>query len=84
LRTLKALAELCTFQIKLGELHLPSYELTSEEKKLYDTSSDLFWHLIQKGLEEKVIGQVEDEQVYIDRVQEESESLTRVTLQTTF
>lgn len=71
IRNTKALSEQCNFQIKLGELYLPSYELTKEESNQFDSSIDLFWDLIQKGLEEKVLGKVEDEEVYLSRVQEE-------------
>lgn len=66
-----ALSTLCDFKIKLGEIHLPAYEMTEVEQKEFDTVEDLFWNLISKGLEEKIIGKVEDESIYIDRVQEE-------------
>jgi len=66
-----ALAEKCNFLIPLGELHLPQYELTEEESKHFESSKDLFWDLIQRGLEEKVLGKVEDEQMYFDRIERE-------------
>lgn len=59
------------FSIPTGQKHLPQYELTEEEKQEFGDSETLFWHLIEKGLEEKVISKGLDVDQYIDRIQEE-------------
>lgn len=71
LKNTNAIGEQCNFEIKLKELHLPQYEMTKEEKKSYKTVDDLFWGLINAGMEEKIIGKVEDESTYWERVEKE-------------
>lgn len=59
------------FTIPVGEKYLPQYELTDEQKQMFSNSEELFWHLIQEGLESKVIDRDLDPEVYIARIQEE-------------
>lgn len=59
------------FLIPTGKKHLPNYELSPKEKELYGDAESLFWALIEKGLEEKVISKGLDVDKYLDRVQEE-------------
>lgn len=59
------------FKIPSGEKRLPKYELTEEQSKQFKSSDDLFWYLIEKGLEEKVTSKGLDTQIYLDRIQEE-------------
>ena len=60
----------CDFKIKLGEIHLPKYEMTIEEQKQFETNEDLFYHLVAIGLDR--IGKSEDE-IYLQRVETEIE-----------
>lgn len=59
------------FAIPVGNKYLPQYELTKEQSKEFANSEELFWSLIQKGLEEKVIDKDLDADVYIARIEEE-------------
>ena len=59
------------FIIPTGNKYLPQYELTEEQSKEFADSEELFWDLIQKGLDEKVIDKDLDVEVYIARIQEE-------------
>lgn len=61
----------CDFQIVQGGKHLPVYEMTDEEKKLFKTNDDLFWDLILKGLQKKI--PPSKHQQYIERVETEVE-----------
>lgn len=63
----------CNFQIKLGELHLPAYEMTAKEKNQFETNEDLFYHLINKGFEEKSKYFVTDQEIYLKRIETEVE-----------
>jgi DNA polymerase-3 subunit alpha len=59
----------CNFEIDTTQRHLPVYELSEEEKKLYTDKYDLFWSLIEKGVSERVPKGKEDE--YLDRIERE-------------
>lgn len=59
------------FQIPVGQKHLPKYELTSQQSIDFKDTDELFWFLINKGLQEKVIDKHLDVEVYLDRIQEE-------------
>lgn len=63
----------CNFEIKLGELHLPSYEMTELEKSKYSTNEDLFFALIEKGLERIKDYYVRPEEEYLERIELEVE-----------
>jgi DNA polymerase-3 subunit alpha len=60
----------CDFQIPLGEIHLPKYEMTAAEKAEHKTSEDLFYAVIQQGLEKK-IEEGKDADQYLQRVENE-------------
>ncbi len=64
--------EKSNFLIETDNLYLPEYELTEEESKNYPTAEDLFWGLINEGFISKIKGRVEDEQIYIDRIEKEA------------
>lgn len=74
---LKEVSEGCEFSIKLGEIHLPKYSLTEEEKELYGDTETLFWHLIEKGMQEKVIAKGKDKDVYLERIATEYDVISR-------
>ena len=61
------------FRIPVGEKHLPEYELTQDQLTQFQTSDNLFWYLINKGLQEKVIDKGLDVDVYLERIQQEVE-----------
>lgn len=63
------LAESCTFLISQKGKHLPVYFMTDEEKRRFSSNTELFWHLIEKGLSERV--KTDDIDKYIDRVETE-------------
>lgn len=60
-----------SFKIPVGQKHLPKYELTPQQQIDFADSDELFWHLIEKGLEQKVINKHLDVEVYLQRIQEE-------------
>lgn len=66
-----AISESCNFKIRKDQMHLPKYEMNEEQKKKFETNNDLFFHLIEKGFEERIVGKVEDDQIYYDRFAEE-------------
>lgn len=67
----------CDFNIKIGELHLPEYEMTEEEKSRYETNEDLFFDLIDKGLTNKTKYFVKDEEEYLERIEVEVEVIKK-------
>lgn len=62
----------CNFVIETGKRHLPSYEMTAEEKTKYGDVDNMFWELIQEGLD-KYYPDYSDE--ILDRVMEEYETI---------
>ena len=56
----------CNFEINLSEKYLPKFEYEG-----YENSEDLFFELLEKGFEEKVSGKVENEDIYIERLENE-------------
>ncbi len=72
LGNLDALNKLCDFEIEVGVLHLPEYELNDFEAQLYESTEDLFWGLIGEGFDIKIKGKVKDEQTYLDRIEKEA------------
>lgn len=71
------LSDKCDFQIKLGELHLPQYEMTLEEKERYESNEDLFYGLISDGLERIKDTMCKDESEYLDRIEKEADLIGR-------
>ncbi|MFA5582747.1 MAG: DNA polymerase III subunit alpha [Bacteriovoracaceae bacterium] len=60
----------CQFQISQEGKHLPVYFMTEEEQKKFPTNNDLFWHLIEKGLSERVTTKRLDK--YLNRIETET------------
>ena len=58
------------FKIPIKNSYLPNYPLKESELH-FETSENLFWYLIEKGLEEKVIAKGKDISIYIDRIETE-------------
>lgn len=48
---LKDIADAIDFTIEVKKRHLPRYKMTPEEASQFETNEDLFWSLIEKGLE---------------------------------
>lgn len=48
---LKDIADAIDFTIDVKKRHLPRYKMTPEEASQFETNEDLFWSLIEKGLE---------------------------------
>lgn len=68
----------CDFKIRTGEIHLPKYELSQPEKNLgFQNSEELFWYLIDRGLEEKVSQKGKDLNTYCNRVAIEADVIVR-------
>jgi DNA polymerase-3 subunit alpha len=65
----------CNFEIKLGELHLPEYEMTDEEKLKFETNEDLFFSLIENGLSN--IELFKEEEEYLKRIEIEVDVIKR-------
>jgi DNA polymerase-3 subunit alpha len=64
-------AERCNYQIDKKTRKLPKYEFGNDEKLLFETNEDLFWSLIDKSLNEKIINKGKDVNVYIERIEKE-------------
>lgn len=71
LENLSIIENLCVFSLDTSLLHLPQYEMTLNESKLFETKEDLFWGLIQKEFEKKIEGKVKNEDIYWDRIEKE-------------
>ncbi len=71
------ISDKCNFQIKLGELHLPQYEMTKEESDQFNTNEDLFYHLIAEGLDRIRNEFVVEEEEYLKRVEREADLISR-------
>lgn len=67
----------CNFKIKLGEIHLPKYTLTEEEQMYFSDSDELFWHLVEIGLREKITEKGKDTEKYIERIGIETDIISR-------
>lgn len=66
---LNNLCSLCNFKIDTSERHLPKFELTPEQIAFYADKENLFWSLVNKGVDEKVDESEID--IYLERVEEE-------------
>lgn len=67
----------CNFSIPTGEIHLPRYEMTQEESSNFTTNDELFWDVIEKGIEEKIIGAGKDVGPYVERIELEYDIISR-------
>ena len=67
----KEIADKCNFEIELGTLHLPKYEMTKVEIKKYGNSDELFWTLIEDALGDVEVAKGKTLGDYIDRVETE-------------
>jgi DNA polymerase-3 subunit alpha len=63
------IAELCDFKIDTEHFNLPDYILTDEQRAQFENNEDLFWHLIEKGMQEKIPSSLYKK--YMDRVEME-------------
>lgn len=77
IKNTNVLADLIDFSINTKELHLPKYEMNEDEKKLFATNEDLFFHLIEKGFNERIEGKVKDVDIYYKRFETELDIITR-------
>jgi len=67
----------CTFKVKTGQIHLPKYPLSEKEIAAGFTDSEqLFWHVINEGLEKRVIQKGKDLDKYIARIESEYEIIS--------
>lgn len=69
--SLSEVEELCSFTIETGRFKLPQYKMTDEEKKLFSNNEELFFHLLSKNFEEKIINKGLDFEVYSERLEKE-------------
>jgi DNA polymerase-3 subunit alpha len=69
----KTVVEECNFVYDTNSRHLPKYKMTEEQSKQFETSEQLFMHLIKKGFKDKGI----KEQKYIDRLKVEIDVLRK-------
>ena len=67
------LSAICNYSIPTGQAYLPQYILNEKEKLAYADSNELFWSLIEKGLEEKIIAKNKNVDIYLERIAEEME-----------
>lgn len=59
----------CNFNVITGIKHLPEYIMTPEEKTAFKTHENLFWSIIEKGINERVPEDKVD--LYLDRIETE-------------
>lgn len=72
----REIADTDNFHIETGKLYLPEYEMTQEQAAEYKDPIDLFWGLIEKGLEARVMSKElteEKKDEYFERVQKETD-----------
>ncbi len=75
LENLQNIVENCNFKVKTGEIHMPKYVMTEAEAAKYSTSLELFWGLVEEGI--ATLPLKDDLQVYLDRIQKETDLLIR-------
>lgn len=63
------------FKIETGTFYLPEYKLTEVELMLHQTKDQLFWDLIDAGIDNKIVAKGIDPQPYLDRIAVEYEVL---------
>jgi DNA polymerase III subunit alpha len=73
----KEISEGCTFEIELGNIRLPEYQLSDKELSSYKDSTDLFWGLIEEGLSTKIINKGKDPDQYLSRIDVEYDVISR-------
>lgn len=71
------IANNCHFQIKLGEIHLPKYEMTEQEARDFSNNEELFWAIIENGLEVMVQNKGKDYDEYVKRIEREYDVISR-------
>lgn len=76
------LVDNCNYQIDTGKKYLPKYIMTSEEKQKYGDNINMFWSLIEEGLNKKV--KKENQQRYRNQIQKEYEIIEYGNLQDYF
>lgn len=64
--------DLCNFQIPVGDHKLPKYENTTGEDNF-----DLFFRLIEEGVNEKLVGKVDNIDLYLERIKIETDLIVR-------
>lgn len=65
------IAEESDFKITRTDIHLPKYEMNKNESDIYLDNLDLFYGLIEEGMLKKIIGKVDDEEIYYQRLEKE-------------
>jgi DNA polymerase-3 subunit alpha len=73
---LRSIESQCDFKIERFGTFLPKYKLNQNEAKLFNSSEDLFFSLINDSINEKIIGKVDDENLYIERIENEIKVLS--------
>jgi DNA polymerase-3 subunit alpha len=66
----------CNFKIETEKKFLPKYKMTEQEKKDFKTNEDLFWYLIEQGVQKKTPDGKIDE--YLERIGKEVEVINLV------
>lgn len=61
------ISDMCNYEINTGERKLPEYFQLNPEK----SNEELFFDLIQKGIDEQLEGKVDDLNIYMERIQTE-------------
>lgn len=74
----QAIFRMCkSFEINDKTLYLPEYEMSDKEKKKFKSNKDLFSYLIRQGFNDRISGKVEDEDIYLDRIENEFEVIEK-------
>lgn len=62
----------CNYRLEKEGMHLPKYKMNAEEAVLYTDNEDMFFDLVMKGFEKRVVGKVNGrEQEYVERLERE-------------
>jgi DNA polymerase-3 subunit alpha len=65
----KEIVSRCKFKVDTKQRHLPKYTMSEEEKEKYEDNLDMFWGLIEEGLQR--INPKTDLNKYIERIDKE-------------
>lgn len=69
--------DICNFEIQTGVFKLPQYKMNKEELLRYKSNEELFFSIIEKAFEEKVVNRGLDFDLYSSRLEREIEVIQK-------
>lgn len=69
----KFIVDNCSFDITRTDSHLPKYEMNADEAEKFKTNEDLFFHIIEEGLEQYIYSKIPEDKhkIYLERLENE-------------